>query len=159
MVNPKCINVGKYSTIGHGARIDCIRRWKDKEYSPGLSIGNGVSIGQNCTISCADKVTIGDNVVIAFGTFITDNEHEDLPIGIPLFEKGIKIASVTIRENTYIGCNSILLRGVNIGKNCIIGAGSLVKNDVPDNTMVAGVPAKIIKNYDNCSKEWKRYEN
>ncbi len=148
--------IGDYSNIGYGARIDCIRRQNDKEYNPSLEIGNGVSIGQNCTISCTDKIIIGDNVVISFGSFISDNEHQDLPLGIPLFEKGIRVAHVTIGENTFVGCNSIVLEGVSVGKNCIIGAGSLIKKDVPDNTMVAGVPAKVIKIYNKKTKKWDK---
>lgn len=156
LVNPKCISLGSYTNIGYGARIDCICKWLDKTYRPNLKIGNGVSIGQNCTINCADSVTIEDNVVIAFGCFITDNEHDDFPVNTHLFNKKIRVSSTKIGKYTYIGCNSVILSGVHIGDNCIVGAGSIVKRDVPDNTMVAGIPARIIKRYNDISSCWEK---
>ncbi len=133
-----------------------MEKWNDKDYSPILTIGDNVSIGQNCTLSCADNVTIGNDVVISFGCLITDNEHSDLPVNTHLFSKEIEVLPTKIGNFTYVGCYSIILKGVKIGINCIIGANSLVKTDVPDFTMVAGIPAKVIKKYNKKLNIWER---
>jgi acetyltransferase-like isoleucine patch superfamily enzyme len=103
-----------------------------------------VQIGKGCgfsgTVIAAFKaINLGDHVICGANTLITDsNWHpEDYRSGDP--------ASVSIENNVWLGVNSIILKGVTIGENSVIGAGSIVTSDVPANVIAAGNPCKVIK--------------
>lgn len=119
-----------------------------------------IVIGRNCYISGSlisiDKIIIGNNVLIAWGVTLLDhNSHSTIWIergnDIEEWFEGkkdwtkVKHSPITINDNVWIGLNSIILKGVTIGKNSIVAAGSVVTKNVPDNVLVGGNPAKIIK--------------
>jgi len=97
----------------------------------------GLEIGKNCDISCGAHIYTHSTVKRCVQG---KRLNKDGTINKELIER----KPVKIGDCTFIGPNSVVLMGVNIGKHCIIGAGSVVTKDVPDNTVVAGVPAKII---------------
>jgi acetyltransferase-like isoleucine patch superfamily enzyme len=104
-----------------------------------IKIGNHVFINQGSTISAANSIEIGDYTIIGDQTTIYDTDWhgwDELPV---------KTAKVSIGKHVWIGAKSIILKGVSIGDNSIIGAGSIVTGDVEKNTIVAGNPAKKIK--------------
>jgi len=127
-----------------------------------LTIGNNTYIG-GATISCAQKITIGNNVQIAWGVVLIDhNSHSldyrvrrnDLPdqkIGNKDWEQ-VLIKNIDIGDDVWIGLNSIVLKGVKVGNGAIIGAGSVVTKDVLAMTVVAGNPAVQIKMLEIDSK-------
>lgn len=131
-----------------------------------LRIGNDCYIGDSSRIWCAKSITIGDRVLVAHNVNIFDTathpiekiaryEHEVIVkiSGMPIdLHQQISEAPVIIHDDVWIGCNSIILKGVEIGEGSIIGAGSVVTKNVPPNTMVAGNPAKIVK---QLSEEYK----
>ena len=91
------------------------------------------------TIVDFQALVIDDNVKIGANTIIGDrDDHEEIYASSP--------SSVYIEKNVWIGMNVIILKGVTIGENSIIGAGSVVTKDIPANVIAAGVPCKIIKN-------------
>ena len=116
-------------------------------------------IGDNCNIMSRtvplypELIKLGNNVRIASGvTFITHdvshvmlNDHPDL--GGEIFKE--KIGCIEIKDNVFIGAGSTILYGVQIGTNVIVGAGSLVNKDIPSNSIVAGVPAKVIETFED----------
>jgi maltose O-acetyltransferase len=104
-----------------------------------IVIGNNVSIAAFVHIWGQGGVNIGNNVLIASHTAITSLTHNPQSI---LFNSELIKKSVLIGDNVWIGSHSVILPGVKIGNNCIIGAGSIVNKDIPDNTVFAGVPAK-----------------
>lgn len=105
-------------------------------------------IGNNCGFSgvsiwCFDKITIGNNVRVGANVTIMDGDaHQDDP------RAGMN-APVHICENVWIGANSIVLKGVTIGRNSLIGAGSVVTKDIPSNVVAAGNPCRVIKSLDD----------
>jgi len=102
-----------------------------------LKIGKNVFIGVNCVLDITKGIIIKDNVQIAPNAMIfTHDSSKDRKNPI---ERG-----VIIEEGAYIGAGAIILHGVRVGKNAIVGAGAVVTRDVNDNTIVGGVPAKII---------------
>lgn len=108
-----------------------------------LLIGNNTHIGKNCFFDLKAGIIIEDNVTISMQTtFIThvDFGKSELVNKYPKDKKFIRIG-----ENSYIGAKSTILMGVELGKNCIVAAGSVVINSFPPNTLIGGVPAKIIK--------------
>jgi carbonic anhydrase/acetyltransferase-like protein (isoleucine patch superfamily) len=114
-----------------------------------VRIGNNVSIWFNAVVR-ADHgaIAIGDDSNIQDGAVLHSEEAFDIKIG-----RGVTVAhkamlhGCTINDNSMIGVNAVLLNGVNIGKNCIIGAGALVLEHtiIPDNSLVIGAPAKVIR--------------
>lgn len=110
-----------------------------------LIIGDNVGISGS-TITVSSSITIGNNVRIGSGCLILDNDAHQLKMEDRLNNTGmINIAPIVIEDNVFIGARSIILKGVHIGKGAVVGAGSVVSSNIPDNAIVAGNPAKIIK--------------
>lgn len=122
-----------------------------------IEIGNDCFIGPESRIWSAKKIVIGNRVLISHNVNIHDNNshpidaklrHEDF---VHILNKGLQPinnlneAEITIGDDVWIGFNSIILKGVKIGKCAIIGAGTIITKDVPDYAVVAGNPARIIK--------------
>jgi acetyltransferase-like isoleucine patch superfamily enzyme len=114
-----------------------------------IIIGNNVGLNGTSITSRTQKICIGDNTMIAGNVTIMDsNFHNPWPPDKRLFFPGTQDdENVIIGKNCWIGLNSIILKGVNIGDNSVIGAGSLVLTDIPPNCLAAGNPAKVIKYY------------
>jgi acetyltransferase-like isoleucine patch superfamily enzyme len=128
-----------------------------------ISIGNRTFIGGG-TFICVDKIEICNDVLISWGCTISDNNSHstkwtERENDVKLWKRGldekkigqyknwnvVKCAPIIIKDKVWIGFNSIILKGVTIGEGSIVGAGSVVTKDVPDWTIVAGNPAKIIR--------------
>ncbi len=132
---------GNLTTFGHGGEI---------------IIGKYSFVGQGSRIWSAKKISIGDRVLIAHDVEIHDNNSHPLESRERhidhkhIFEKGfrkendLREKEIIIEDDVWIGFNSVILKGVTIGKGAIIGANSIVRKDVPEFAIVAGVPAKII---------------
>lgn len=111
-----------------------------------IEIGNNVGLS-GVTIYAKKYIKIGDNCIIGGNVKILDNDFHpvDPVVRISKPSDGFDIQPVLVGENVFIGCNALILKGVKIGDNSVIGAGSVVVRDVPANCVVAGNPAKIIK--------------
>ena len=122
-----------------------------------LIVGNDVRVTSKCRITCAGKITIGNNVLIAPEVFITDHNH-----GMdPTDERGyspqaLDIADVIIEDGVWLGHRSTILPGVTIGKHSIVGANSVVTSDIPEYSIAVGIPAKVIKKWNDKEKRWER---
>ena len=121
----------------------------DQHFSPSLTIGNNCSIGARSHITCTHSITIGDNLLTGPNVLITDNAHgeavrellDTAPNYRPLHSKG----PVVIEDNVWIGEKASIMPGVHIGRGAIIAANSVVTHDVPAYAVVAGIPAKVVK--------------
>lgn len=106
-----------------------------------IFIGKNVFINHGCSFLDLGGITIEDDVMIGPQVnIITENHPVD-----PKSRKSLELKSVTIKRNAWIGANATILPGVIIGENSIVAAGAVVTKDVPNNTIVGGVPAKLIK--------------
>ena len=113
------------------------------DVSGNLQIGSNVFVGKNFTVHGNGLVVIENNCDIAPDVTFLTGTHE---VGVVERRAGQgQTLDTTVGVGTWIGARTTILPGVKIGKGCVIGAGSLINRDVPDNTMVAGVPAKVIK--------------
>lgn len=144
--------IGNHFAMNNGIKgnpIGCYRKctvFVDR--SAELVIGEHVGISQ-AAIICHKKITIGDYVKIGGGVCIYDTDFHSLDPAIrkgPDDLKNRKEKQVVIKDNAFIGAYSLILKGVTIGENSIVGAGSVVTESIPDNQIWAGSPAKFIRN-------------
>ncbi|MDY0986692.1 sugar O-acetyltransferase [Flavobacterium sp. CFBP9031] len=111
-------------------------------YGKHIRIGQNVFINFDCTFLALGGITIEDDVLIGPKvSLVTENHPLD-----PKERKGLIGKPIHIKKNAWIGANATILPGVTIGENAVVAAGAVVSKDVPDNTIVGGIPAKFIKN-------------
>lgn len=150
------INFGNNLTTGRFCRLEAFGHDDKKQ----ITFGNDCQINDFVHIAAINDVSFGDNVLIASRVFISDHNHgdyssnsqsvpEDLVALRPLFSKPVKI-----ENNVWIGEGVSVLPGVRIGKNSIIGTNSVVTQNIPANSIAAGIPARVIKKYDGDKKKW-----
>lgn len=112
-----------------------------------LIIGSDTGIS-GATICAATSVKIGKGCLLGANVTIMDTDfHAIKSLNRRYDQENISTSSIEIKDNVFIGYNSIILKGVTIGKNSVIAAGSVVVNDIPENVIVGGNPAKIIKKF------------
>lgn len=157
---PKYFIAEKDCCIGKNSKIFCWREYKAKnntqKVNGSVTIGKNFSATRNLTIQACNKVIIGDDVLIASNVFICDYNHGIDDLDGSYLDNELIVSSVEIKNGVWVGQGSYILPGVIIGKNSIVGAGSVVTKSVPDNCMVAGNPAKIIKKYNEFTKKWEK---
>jgi len=131
------IRIGRRTTVWPGVKLTSLGAGADQPAS--LTIGAYSSIGDRTQIHCCNQVTIGDYVLISWDCNILENNFHTTTDG------GIKSAPITIGDRVWIGCRVIILAGVTIGEGSVVAAGSVVTRDVPPGTLVAGNPARVIR--------------
>jgi len=113
------------------------------DYGYNIELGENFYMNVNCVILDEAKVSFGDNVFIAPGCGFYTAGH---PFDVAQRNAGLEYAKpITIGNNVWIGGNVVVLPGVTIGDNCVIGAGSVVNKDIPDNTLAVGNPCRAIR--------------
>lgn len=149
--NKKLITVGNHASIGNGAEFFPL----EQGHPSRIVIGDGVVIGDYNRFASMNSIVIEDNVLFAAYVHITDHSHEYRNPAIPVVKQGVFTKDgVHICKGSWIGLRVSILSGVTIGENSVVAAGSIVTKDVPSFSVVAGVPAKVIKRYDFDKKEW-----
>lgn len=147
----KNISVGDNVEIGRHARIDAITCYpkSGQQFNPDFRIGNNVVINADCHLGCINKLEIGEYTAIGARTIITDHTHgtaELDELNLPprhrkLYSKG----PVVIGKYVLIGEGCAIMPGVTIGDHVVIGANSVVTKDIPSYSIVAGNPARVLK--------------
>jgi acetyltransferase-like isoleucine patch superfamily enzyme len=137
------IKFGKNFTLRDHSIIDCQSILKN--ISDSLIIGDRVGISEFCFIQVRGPVVIGSDVIIGPRTTIVSENHDFTDLDVPIREQGVSSIGVSICDNVWIGSGVTILDGVTIGSGSIIAAGAVVNKDVPCNSIMAGIPAKIIK--------------
>lgn len=121
-----------------------------------ITIGMGSRIGHFNHIYATYSITIGKSVLTADKVYISDNLHSYEDVSAPILDQPIKQCnSVTIGDGSWIGENVCII-GSNIGRNCVIGANSVVTKDIPDFCVAVGAPARVIKRYCKDTLAWKK---
>lgn len=147
---PKNIFIGNNTVIKRDTILGCHIKYKEQMFPNALIvIGNNCNIGRNNHITAINKIVIGDGLLTGQYVLISDNDHGGLsekeaqiePDNRHLKSKG----EVVIGNNVWLGDKVAILAGVHIGNNVIVAAGSVVTHDFPDNCVVGGVPAKVLK--------------
>lgn len=159
IMQPKALHYNPYIRIGNNSRIKIrgggvilqkgvlISSNSVISASDGgqISIGKMVGINRNSMIMCHDKIDIGDNTIMGPGVYIYDHDHRfDSNNGVRRTD--YETSPISIGRNCWIGAGTIILRGSSIGNNCLIAAGSIIKGSYPDGSIVIQKRNEIIKN-------------
>jgi acetyltransferase-like isoleucine patch superfamily enzyme len=135
--NPEVVEFGTHIHISPYVVLQAW--WKGQ-----VKIGDNVWIGSNVFIDGKNLTLVGE-IGIGPGVVFIGSQHTGVPLDIPVFRTDHVIEPIVVERGVDIGANSVILSGVTIGENAIVGAGSMVNRDVPPNSTVAGVPARVIK--------------
>jgi len=142
------IELGRWSWVGHGSKL--------RAHEGVVSIGAKTVLGQECTLSAFQHVSIGRECVIADRVMLIDFDHGTVEVDRPVRQQGIYKRDVRVGNNVWIGYGACILRGVTVGDNAVIGTNAVVTIDVPANAVVGGVPARVIRMREEPSR--MRYE-
>lgn len=131
------LRMGRWSWIGHDSKI--------RVHEGEVSIGSKTVMGQECTISAYQHVSIGRECIIADRVMLIDFDHGVVEVERPIRLQGIYKRDVRVGSNVWMGYGSCVLRGVSVGHNSIVGTNAVVTKDVPENAVVGGVPAQVLR--------------
>jgi acetyltransferase-like isoleucine patch superfamily enzyme len=131
------LRLGRWSWIGHGTKI--------RAHEGEVRIGAKSVLGQECTISAYQHVSIGRECIVADRVMLIDFDHGVVEVERPIRLQGIYKRDVRIGHNVWIGYGASFLRGVTVGDNAVVGTYAVVNKDVPANAVVAGVPARLLR--------------
>jgi acetyltransferase-like isoleucine patch superfamily enzyme len=131
------LRVGRWAWIGHGCKI--------RVHEGEVSIGAKTVIGQECTISAYQRVSIGRECILADRVMLIDFDHGVVEVERPIRVQGIYKRDVSVGHNVWMGYGACVLRGVQIGDNSIVGTNAVVTRSAPDNAVLGGVPARVIR--------------
>jgi acetyltransferase-like isoleucine patch superfamily enzyme len=131
------VHLGRWSWLGDGTKIRC--------HEGEVRIGAKTVLGQECTISAFQHVSIGRECIVADRVMLIDFDHGVVEVERPVRLQGIYKRDVRVGHNVWVGYGAAFLRGVTVGDNAIVGTNAVVTKDVPDNAVVGGVPARLIR--------------
>lgn len=151
---PKLVSLGRKVRIDRGVSFFLN---KISEKRPKIIIGNSVLIGPYCTLGCSNEIIIEDNVMLAPHVHITDRNHTFEDVTVPINKQpAISTGPVIIKSESWLGYGCQIMPNVTIGKHSVVAAGAIVTRDVPDYSVVAGMPARVIKKYNFKTSQWEK---
>ena len=155
--NPRCISIGDRTIIGHGASMEPILEYANVRYSPKIEIGNDVYIGPHVYLASVGRITIGDGAVLSEYVYLNDTNHGfDPERGLIMQQELVHPRDITIGKSCFLGLRSAIMPGVTLGDHCVVGTGAVVTKSFPAYSMIAGVPAVLIKRYSLEERQWMR---
>lgn len=167
-LNPFIHKKGKGVQIRPYARLDVIP-FNPFSVGPGTTIedyaciNNGmgpVHFGKQCRIGLGNviigPVTIGDDVILGQNVAVSALNHGYEDITTPIRKQVCTTGEIKIGSGSWIGANCVITQGINIGKNVVVGGGSVVTKDIPDYCVVVGNPARIVKTFNQTTQKWER---
>ena len=144
------IYIGNKVRIQPGIRMETANGGK-------IIIKDNTSIGQNVHITAdGEELVIGENSTILGNTFITNLDHDYREIGTHIMEQKRIVKTTSVGKNCFIGFGACIQAGTVLGKQCIVGANSVVRGHYSDYSVIAGVPARVIKRYNAETQKWEK---
>jgi acetyltransferase-like isoleucine patch superfamily enzyme len=131
------LHIGRWAWVGHRTKI--------RVHEGEVRIGAKTVMGQECTISAYQHVSIGRECIVADRVMMIDFDHGVTEVERPIRLQGIYKRDVNVGHNVWVGYGACILRGVTVGDNCAIGTNAVVTAEVPANAVVGGVPARVIR--------------
>jgi acetyltransferase-like isoleucine patch superfamily enzyme len=146
LVGEARIALGDRVYFGAGSWLQALS--DEDNRSVAISVANGVSSSGGCVISAVRSVVIEEDVLLARNVYISDHIHKYTDTGLPVLAQGCdKIAPVRICRGAWLGQNVVVCPGVTIGRGAVIGANSVVNRSIPDFSVAAGAPARVVKTF------------
>ena len=164
IIKPLRLKNVEHISIGTGVMINkynWLQTIQIKDRRPELTIGDGCVLGNFNHITCVDRVLLEDKVLTADRVFITDHGHEYADPTRPIIDQGIALRKpVVIGGGSWLGENAVVI-SCRIGRNCAVGANSVVLSDIPDYSIAVGAPARVVRRFNPETKLWERpsFEN
>ncbi len=151
-----CISLGRSSRISRNTRLLALKSYGAQQFNPQLNIGSNVSVGFGCTLSCVNRVDVGDDVTIGDNVYIADSHHEYGNPVLGVLNQPLLVGKISIGQGAWIGYGAFVAGDVSVGEHSVIGANSVVTRSVAAYTVVAGVPARLVKQFDHATGCWVR---
>lgn len=140
-VNLRGVRIGKNCSIGKNAWMELL-----KNYSY-LEVGDGTNIGRNVTISSLKSIKLGKKCLLSYNVSLLDHDHLlNNPKISPMDGYLTEGQEIVIEDDCFVGAHSFILKGVHLGKHCIVGANSVVTKSFPAYSIISGNEAKLLKN-------------
>lgn len=134
--------LGNNVIVGRNAWLDISRNTKGGR----IVIGDGTQIGRNAVISACKEISIGKKCLISYNVTFVDHDHDVFDPTISPMDAGITEGQeITIEDECFVGAHSFILKGVRLGKHCVVGANSVVTKSFPAFSVIAGNPAKLVR--------------
>jgi acetyltransferase-like isoleucine patch superfamily enzyme len=134
------LRLGRWCWIGNDSKI--------RVHEGTVSVGAKTVLGQECTISAFQHVSIGRECIVADRVMLIDFDHGIVEVDRPIRMQGIYKRDVDVGNNVWMGYGACVLRGCTVGDNSVLGTYAVVTDDIPPNVVAAGVPAKVIRRRD-----------
>jgi acetyltransferase-like isoleucine patch superfamily enzyme len=132
------VTIGRYAMIRPSG-------YYGREVGIGLKIGDNSNIGPYCYVGCSGGIEIGNDVLMGPRVTIIAENHNFSRVDIEIKKQGVNRQKIIIENDCWLGTGATILAGVKISKGAIVGAGAVVTKDVPPYSIVAGVPAQVVK--------------
>ncbi|CAM4016940.1 acyltransferase [Arcobacter cloacae] len=155
-LTPEYISIGNGCYIWNDARIEAITSYANENFNPHIILEDGVTIQQRCHITAADTLIIGKDTAILFDVMITNIDHEYENVTMPVGNQPLMVKKTQIGENCFIGSGAKIQAGTILGRHCIVGTNAVIRGTFPDYSVIVGVPARIVKRYDEKSGVWRK---
>jgi len=169
LVHPERMTIGVDVKLGPNSELKCNTRYPGgwmqhphgehvaQTFTPQLTIGDRVTATASLQVIAFVSVVIEDDVMFAANVFVADGTHAHDTAEVPYKYQGVgRPAPVRIGRGAWIGQNAVITPGVTIGELAIVGANSVVTRDVPPRTIVGGVPARVVKRWNDERRAWER---
>lgn len=137
------VDIGDHCVIGENCRIECTGSLE--HIGKGVKIGNRTSLGSDCYFGAAGGIEIGDDVVAGQYIRFHSENHNYTDTNKLIKDQGVSHKGIRIGSNCWIGAGAVFLDGASLGDGCVVGANAVVTKAFPANSVIAGVPAKIVK--------------
>jgi acetyltransferase-like isoleucine patch superfamily enzyme len=148
-VNLHAVHLGRNVVIG--ADVTLAVGMPTEQYpadcEPVISFGDRTTVGKGCWFVARQRVLLEDDVTLAPNVYITDHNHTYADPWLPVGQQILQCDPVRIGSGTWIGTNVVVLPGADVGRNCAIAAGTVVRGTIPDHSVVAGVPGKVVRRW------------
>lgn len=156
---PEFVELGADVLVWPGCRLEGVDRYGKELFQPRIVLGDGVTMQQNCHLTAAGTLVIGAGTTITPGVVITDIDHDYETLDMSIAAQPLLIRPTSLGRNCFIGAGARIQAGTRLGDQCVVGANAVVRGTFPDRSVIAGVPARIVKRFDAATGTWRRTDN
>lgn len=153
-----CVSLGNRSRISRNTRLLALKAYGAQSFTPEITIGDNVSVGFGCTLSCVNRLDIGHDVTIGDNVYIADSHHDYSNPVFGVLDQPLLPGKISIGQGAWIGYGAFVAGDVSVGEHAVVGANSVVTRPVAAYTVVAGVPARPVKRFDHEAGRWVKVD-